>query len=354
MISDWLSYERMDSLYNQARPVSIDSDSKFVIFSDLHVGNRRSRDDFRINSEMFMEILKKKYYPQGFTLILNGDVEELLRVPLNRIQGKWPDLYNTFELFHKEGRLIKTYGNHDIDLSIQKNTGINGDIVEAVKLEYEKDSILVFHGHQASPYRGWVNILIGILLKFIAHPLWIKNFSLSHDNTRIHRTERRVYEYAKKKKIIAIIGHTHRPIFESLSEIDFLRYKIEYLLREYPNIIEQDKKKIEDLINKYKRGILALKEEENAFGKRSSLYNQEMIIPTIFNSGCVIGKRGSTGIEIENGMISLVHWYDRRKGKKYAPYGDSFPRPLAGTTYNKMVLKKDFLEYIFTRIRLLS
>ena len=61
MISDWLSYERMDSLYNQARPVSIDSDSKFVIFSDLHVGNRRSRDDFRINSEMFMEILKKKY-----------------------------------------------------------------------------------------------------------------------------------------------------------------------------------------------------------------------------------------------------------------------------------------------------
>ena len=222
MISDWLSYERMDSLYNQARPVSIDSDSKFVIFSDLHVGNRRSRDDFRINSEMFMEILKKKYYPQGFTLILNGDVEELLRVPLKRIQGKWPDLYNTFELFHKEGRLIKTYGNHDIDLSIQKNTGINGDIVEAVKLEYEKDSILVFHGHQASPYRGWVNILIGILLKFIAHPLWIKNFSLSHDNTRIHRTERRVYEYAKKKKIIAIIGHTHRPIFESLSEIDFI------------------------------------------------------------------------------------------------------------------------------------
>lgn len=355
MLRDWSTFERLDSLYKQARIVKITDKSKYIIFSDLHMGNRRSRDDFLTNSRMFMEVLENYYLPEGFTLVLNGDVEDLQRVSLKKIKTKWKDFYNLIEKFHRQGRLIKIVGNHDIDLTIQKREGVNQNLEEAVRLVYGRDSILVFHGHQASHYRGWVNIAAGLILRFIAHPLWIKNFSLSHDNTRIRKTEQQVYEYSNKKKILTIIGHTHRPLFESMSEIDFLKFKIEYLLREYPRVFEAEKIKIERLIRQYKKEIMNLQKEENLFGKRSSLYNQDIVIPSIFNSGCVVGKKGFTGLEIENGMISLVHWYNsKRKKRKYFSYSSLYPKVLEGTNYYKMILKKDFLEYIFTRIKLLT
>lgn len=39
-------------------------------------------------------------------------------------------------------------------------------------------------------------------------------------------------------------------------------------------------------------------------------------IPCLFNSGCVIGKRGVTAPEIEEVNIRLVHWFDSRISKK--------------------------------------
>jgi UDP-2,3-diacylglucosamine pyrophosphatase LpxH len=332
----------------------INSDSRIVIFSDLHLGNRRSRDDFKKNSEMIMAILKRHYLAKDFHLILNGDVEEMMRVHLEKIQRKWGDLYAIFRRFTEKGRFTRIVGNHDIDFALRKADATGEAALDGLVLMYGDKPLFVFHGHQASIYQGRIITLSRIFLKYVANPLWIKNLSLSHDNTRIHRTERLIYEFARKRNLIAVIGHTHRPLFESLSEYDFVRFKIEYLLREYPKVSEEEQARIEHLVLKYRDELLLLREEENAFGKRSSLYDQDIVIPSIFNSGCVMGKRGITGLEISDGTIALVHWFDRRRGRKHAPYAATYPTRLEGTSYCRMVLKQDFLDYIFTRIRLLS
>ena len=78
------------------------------------------------------------------------------------------------------------------------------------------------------------------------------------------------------------------------------------------------------------------------------------IIPCIFNSGCVIGKSGITGIEITNGLIKLVHWFDKTKTSKYMNFNSYIPEQLSDTDYYRVVLKEDHLDYIFSRIHLLN
>ena len=72
------------------------------------------------------------------------------------------------------------------------------------------------------------------------------------------------------------------------------------------------------------------------------------------NSGTVIGKRGMTCLEIEDGKISLVHWFDRKISKKYLRSNENQPEQQAGTDYYRMVINTDDLKYIFARVKLLS
>jgi len=46
-----------------------------------------------------MDVLEQHYLAQGYTLILNGDIEELLRFSLGEIGARWPDLYALFGRF---------------------------------------------------------------------------------------------------------------------------------------------------------------------------------------------------------------------------------------------------------------
>src|SRR4029077_920944 len=52
---------------------------KFVIFSDFHMTDRMNRQDwfFRFNFKLYLEVLKR-YSQDGFDLIENGDVEDLV------------------------------------------------------------------------------------------------------------------------------------------------------------------------------------------------------------------------------------------------------------------------------------
>ena len=78
------------------------------------------------------------------------------------------------------------------------------------------------------------------------------------------------------------------------------------------------------------------------------------MVPCIFNSGCVIGKKGITAIEITKGKIALVHWFDRRKSQKYLDYNGYVPVQLGDSEYYRVVFKEDDLNYIFARIKLLA
>ncbi len=71
--------KRLASLYETAPTVPLSEREKWVIVSDLHMGNGKGGDDFRINADLFANALEKHYLRHGFGLVLNGDVEELLR-----------------------------------------------------------------------------------------------------------------------------------------------------------------------------------------------------------------------------------------------------------------------------------
>lgn len=347
-----IKFNDLTRIYQNAKTHRINSRSKILILSDFHLGNRKSRDDFVKNSNLCIYLLKQ-YADNNFTLILNGDIEELHRVSLTTIQRKWFDLYELFGRFASKNRLIKIIGNHDADLT-KHNNRIIGKLFNGIILLYKKNRILVFHGHQPSGYINTFQNLSKIFLRYIANPLRIKNISRTYENNRILKTEKAVYDFSKSAKIVSIIGHTHRPLFESLSEIDMLKYKIEHLLRIYPTVNPKDKKNIRESLELYKRELIILHKENTIISSKEPLYNQDIVMPYIFNSGCVIGKRGVNGIVIENGTISLMQWFTSAQKKKYYKYHEAAAKLIPGTDFYKMNLRSDNLDYIFNRINFLG
>lgn len=223
---------------------------------------------------------------------------------------------------------------------------------EAAVFTYGRDSLFLLHGHQVSHLFARFNNLIGLLLRYIVKPLRIKNYATSFDSGRVFRTEKRIYAWASSRRVLTMLGHTHRPLFKSLSKRDYLRFTIEQLCRIYPAADPFDQRQLEARIRSHAHALRQYR--RNGIRERSdeSLYNADLHVPCVFNSGCCVGKRGVTGLEIEDGMISLVHWHDaahtRRQlnllAKEITIHG----------RWHRVVLQRDSLSYIFSRIRLLS
>ncbi len=75
-----------------------------VVFSDLHMGDGGPRDDFRFNAELVRSALHGYYLPKGFSLVLNGDIEELQRFRLPAIRSRWGDIFRLFAEFRRSTR----------------------------------------------------------------------------------------------------------------------------------------------------------------------------------------------------------------------------------------------------------
>jgi hypothetical protein len=196
--------------------------------------------------------------------------------------------------------------------------------------------------------------LIGLTLKYFANPLGIKNYSVSHSSRKQYNIEKRVYHYSSYRKIVSIIGHTHRPLFESLHKVERLRYKIEQLCREFATGLTKDPQEVLDAISANKSDLRKYYKQALKTNFQNYVYNTIFHIPCLFNSGCVIGKRGMTCIEVEGSMIRLVHWFDGSLNQKYLSQSGYNPEQLAGTDIYRMVINEETLDYIFTRIKLLS
>lgn len=341
-------------LFNSAPEMTITDKDRFVIFSDLHMGDGSTRDDFSVNASLFSGILQKYYLEHDYTLILNGDVEELQKFSLQSIINTWNNVYSVFSMFSKREHLIKIIGNHDLQLLHEKHYPIRDALTHALRLSFNDNTLFIFHGHQASNLFENYNNLLGYVFKYLAKPFGVKNFSSAYNSKRRFRIERRVYKFSTSKKIVSIIGHTHRPLFESLSKVDYLKYKIEHLCRQFPLTEGPRRQNIRSEINSYREELEHSLRKKKRMNTHSSLYNNRLTIPSIFNSGCVIGKRGITALEIHDGKISLVQWFDSTINRKYFYHEDRDPEQLRGTNYFRKVLKDDYLSYIFSRIELLS
>ena len=326
---------------------------RFVVWSDLHMGDGGPQDDFRRNADLVQAVLRRYYLEAGYSLVLNGDIEELQRFRLDAIRSRWQGMFSLFEEFRHKTDLYKIVGNHDEALRCE-GSPVDPSLLDAVRLTFNDDILFLFHGHQATVFFERFNDVSGFFLRYFAHTLRIPNLPVTYESRKKYRTEHRVYAFSSSRKIVSVIGHTHRPLFESLSKIDTIRYRIEKLCRDYPAVSPRARAVIETVISEYRSELARLWEKDREDGLRSSLYNAQICIPCLFNSGCAIGKRGVTAIEIADGAISLVHWFDRARGQPRLDGEERAAQRLDSTEYYRTVLKQDKLEYIFSRIRLLA
>ncbi|CAH8284832.1 calcineurin-like phosphoesterase family protein [Mariniflexile fucanivorans] len=268
------SKSRLDNAYKKAKIINFDDSSKFILFSDCHRGDNSFADDFANNRNIYFHALKH-YYAEGFQYCEIGDGDELWEnLSFEPIFEAHKNVYMLMREFHKENNLHMIWGNHDMVYGnpnyvkkhlytyFDKTLGIDVDLFPGI--EYHEGIILrhkttnqnVFltHGHQAD----WWNFLFWKWSRFMVRILWkplnvmgiADPTSPAKNYSELIRIERRTKKWImENNNLVTIVGHTHRPRFPEPGDIAY------------------------------------------------------------FNDGSCVHPRSITGIEIENGQISLIKWY---------------------------------------------
>jgi predicted phosphodiesterase len=345
---------KLERLYDRAARIRLQAGDKLVVFSDLHLGDGGRDDDFAPNSGLFLAALERFYWPRGFFLGLNGDIEELMRFPLARIRGRWPEIYALWQRFAERGALFKTAGNHDQRLRRRQPGDPAWPVSESLRVDVGGRPLWIFHGHQVSRADWLFRTLGRLALRWLLHPLGIGNYTVARSSRRRFHVERRAYLFARHRKILALIGHTHRPLFESLPRLDTVKIEIENLCRRYPSAASGERPGLERRLAALRQEYAELQRRDRSPRRAENLYHDGPLLPCLFNSGCGIGRNGVTAIEVEAQRVRLVYWVDRRRSAKYGEADGRAPQPLAGTNFDRVVLKEEELDYIFTRINLLG
>ena len=265
---------RLTRAYEQAKVVGFDDTSKFILFSDCHRGDNSFADDFANNRNIYYHALKH-YFNEGFSYCELGDGDELWEnINFKSIFEAHKNVFKLLAQFHQEGRLHMIWGNHDMVYKdpkyVEKHLSRYFDPVdecekellegiayhEAVILIHKetKQEIFLTHGHQADwwnyTFWRWGRFLVRVLWK----PLQVWGIadptSPARNYIELKKVERRLKKWILSKKLLlTIVGHTHRPRFPEPGDIP------------------------------------------------------------LFNDGSCVHPRSITGIEIENGQISLIKWH---------------------------------------------
>jgi len=267
------SRKRITRTYQTAPRVSFNDDSKFILFSDCHRGDNSFADDFANNRNVYYHALRH-YLKEGFTYCELGDGDELWEnLEFKSILEAHKNVFQLMQEFFNDGRLYRLLGNHDM---VYKNTNyvkkhlysyfnkVTGKedplfpgitFSEGLVLEHEttKQELFLLHGHQADwmNYHGWK------FNRFMVRALWrqLQVFGIG-DPTSPAKNFKELVKVEKRLKrwiiehdnLVTIAGHTHRPRFPEPNEIP------------------------------------------------------------LFNDGSCVHPRSITGLEIENGCISLIKW----------------------------------------------
>jgi predicted phosphodiesterase len=203
-----------------------------------------------------------------------GDGDELWEnLSFQSIFNAHKNVFMLMKQFHMQKRLHMIWGNHDMVYRdpkyVEKHLGTffdpkTGEHVQLFKdITYHEGLILkhnttgqelfLAHGHQAD----WWNFLFWKWSRFLVRILWkplnvmgiADPTSPAKNYTELIKVERRTKKWiAANNNLVTITGHTHRPRFPEPGDIPF------------------------------------------------------------FNDGSCVHPRSITGIEIENGNISLIKW----------------------------------------------
>ncbi|MGI5901168.1 MAG: metallophosphoesterase family protein [Desulfitobacteriia bacterium] len=264
--------KRVNKVFQTAKRIPIDDSSKLILMSDVHRGDGSWADDFFRNENLYYGALSH-YFKEGFTYIELGDGDELWKFKkMADIITVHKDTFLLLKKFHDEGRLYLLFGNHDMikckkkfvdkclnryyDLQIKEHEPLfeNITIHEGIVLEYQdfKKRILLIHGHQGSilDYTFWG--LRRFLVRYIWKELELFGFNDPTSAAKNYRKkdtiENNLTKWVMEKNQMLITGHTHRPMLPKSNQ------------------------------------------------------------PLYFNTGSCVHPRSITGIEIEEGKITLVKW----------------------------------------------
>jgi hypothetical protein len=337
--------------FNSEAALDIRQEGRVVVVSDLHMGGGRG-DDLEFNGALLHTILEQYYFPSGWNLFLNGDIEELQRYSLDSIRAKWPQFYRLFDRFSAEGRLFKTLGNHDESLLFERDYPY--PLYNAVRIETPCFPVFVYHGHQSSRVYTEFNHIVGAGIRYLLKPFGIRNLSNARSPNRRFFVEKQAYSFSLQNRCVSIIGHTHRALFESLGRFEIIKYEIERLCRDYTGAGEQDRERIKNEIGALRVDLGKLRRREKRDALKQSLYGDDLPVPCLFNSGCAIGRQGFNAIELDRDTISLVYWFTEGASRKFVNRGWYTVEKFGATPYRRVVLNSDNLAYIKARIELLG
>lgn len=267
------SRKRLDRAYKEAKVIPFNNNSKYILFSDCHRGDNSFADDFANNRNIYFHALKH-YYNLGFNYCEVGDGDELWEnTKFESIFHAHKDVYMLMKQFHEADRLHMIWGNHDmvyrnpdyvkkhLSAYFDAKTGEHKELFceikyhEGLVLKHTETNQELFltHGHQAD----WWNYTFWKWSRFMVRVLWkplnvmgiADPTSPAKNYKGLIKIERRTKKWiSENNNLMTIVGHTHRPRFPEPGDIAF------------------------------------------------------------FNDGSCVHPRSITGIEIENGNISLIKW----------------------------------------------
>ncbi|MCR8561524.1 metallophosphoesterase family protein [Mucilaginibacter sp. BJC16-A38] len=289
---------------------------KFIILSDQHKGARDGADVFAKADKNYLAALDY-YNKEHFFYINLGDSEELWENLFVTVKRHNKATFESEKKFIARKSFIKIFGNHDLywdndplaAVNLQSIYGQPVDIHEGVILEVNTANkkpleIYMTHGHQGDLQSdgNWFSkwFVSDIWGPFQAYLRINPNTPANNDQLKTDHN-RMMYEWSSKRKdTLLITGHTHQPVFRSLTQLELL---YEGLRQAKAGNRNDEAATIQNKIDK-----LHL--------KASRPPDFKGYLDTYFNSGCCCFDDGDiTGIEIAEGCIRLIKW-EYGKGKK--------------------------------------
>jgi predicted phosphodiesterase len=283
--------------------------NRLIIFSDQHRGTRNGSDDFAGCENSYLSALEY-YNKEKFYFINLGDCEELWENTMFGISKFNKGVYEKEKLFIDREAYCKVFGNHDLfwdndplaSVWLKKIYGQSIPIFTGVliKVGFNQAGMEIFctHGHQGdkqsdgNAFSKWfVSYVWGPLQNFLG--ININSPSTNNNLKTLHNMF--MYDWsAAQKGVLLITGHTHQPVFNSLTHLERL----------YQRLSKAQKLNDEEMLMKIEAEIPRRKREYDFVN-----HSFDQMKPTYFNSGCCCFDDGTiTGLEIDDGYIRLVKW----------------------------------------------
>ena len=295
-----------------------------IIFSDLHRGARNAADEFRRTERAYRAALAY-YLRLGHTLVVLGDAEELWEERPQVVLDAYSDCVALEAQFHQAGRYVRVWGNHDdawqFEDSVQRYlrpvyggrplVAYEGVLLEVMEGGVALGHLLLVHGHQGdarSDQWAWLS-------RWVIRWLWrpYQRLTQAQVNTPAtqydlrHKLNRAMYAWAaRQSKLILIAGHTHHPVFRSMSHeaqltLELAGFEARVGMSPSRDVLEQ-------------HALLLSRLEWVRTEEQDAQRHSEGVTfakPCYFNTGCCSYDDGDiTGIEIVDGEIRLVRWPD--------------------------------------------